>query len=1701
MFLKKVLSIATAAAMAINIASVPFNVLAQELPVQSVVNTTIEGKVNATAKVSKLTAYGTEFEAAYDNNYRMPNSNVKEITTNAGSYSGTKLEYILDNQPNTHWETDKNNSDTFTNELIFELEEADVLDRIGFLARSVNQKGFPEEFEIYASETSDGETFQLVASGTAVKTSDFVEFKFEPTSFKRIKFKFKKANIDRPFAAEFRFYKEDVLADQMARLFTDSSKNQVSADFDTVEKLNQFEDDVKSHPLYEQFKEDIENAKYVLSTQKIEATTAVTKTFGHYANTKYAELFRMDYDNIESINNNAGHYSNAVIGKAVDGNLDTYWETNKGNTSTFSNEVEVTFKDLVTLDRVMYGARKSDRKGFAEEFEIYASQTSQGDTYQLLATGQHIMEAGLIEAKFAPTTFKRIKFKFKKSNQNWATLSELAFYKEDVIQNKVQSIFTDNTMSAVTDEYRTLNQVIVLEKEAKSHPLYETYREGFELAKRIVKGELVTEGRIIEAEQHGDMVSHAQQNLKMPYGTNNQPTGIAVKAGEKITVYVDADASGQLPQLVFTQQEGSWNAWARSVNLKPGKNEFTVPTIYTGNVTQGGPLYIVNPYTPEQQKKAPVIRIEGGERFPIFTKTTNPEEFKTFLTDYNSRLNADVAAHPDVKERDLIDVVEIVSDRIIFTGTASAAYKQYINGNHDPLKTVTGYDVWISKVFDFSGLDESSEVHDPKYIRENIRLMQPYGAMYAAGNHTGIQRGTVPFMFSDFSTTYPGWGLTHEIGHRMAVGVREYGEVTNNMVSMAMSVSYNSIDNRIPFEKMYNYLVEENKSVMSNLSLQERLGAFWQLEIAHPGYWVELNKYYRERSVSLPNGDHSKQQYLIQFSSEVLNMDLSSYFARHGFTVSDETKEEVSQYPAPKKIWYLNNSVVGYEGTGFTADASVNVNVARNEANQTNTLMLGIETTNKNHLLGYEIIRNGTLIGFTSNATFVDQNVDVKENYTYEVVAYDKKLNSLKRVEVKSFKPTISIENQLTLKINQQFDPIDYVQVVDYQGNNITEDVTITSNVDITKKGNYEIVYTVNSNGVTEAKTTQVTVTSDFEYASDIIPVSMNIAWGGYKKDKSPSGGAIGLVRQGLEITYPKGIGAHAKSEVVYNIDGKGFDFFESYIGIDQAVRGQGSSARFEIWVDGKKQYVSDVVGSNTGSEFVKIPLTGGKEVKLITTDAGTNGNTADHTVWADAKFIKNSSSPVLIVRSEATKVGQPIDIKGEYSAADAEDGDLTSKVEVTGIDSVNFNKAGKYELFYTVTDSEGNAVTEKRIISVVNMEDYEYLSDDDWKSTQNSYATPLKDKATSGNSLRLTNEGGSEVVYEKGIGAHSNSTIVYDLTVKDASYFTSFVGVDHQMYNSVGSVVFQVYVDGAKQFDSGLMTSKVPQKFVEVNLAGAKELKLVVTDGGNGDGSDHATWGNAKLHYVNADKVYTGDLVSLIDVAEAIETDGYTEASVKALQTAIAKAKTVLANKNAIQIEVDEALGVLEVAKAGLVKVDLTQVITIKENYLSNTIKSTLQLKGDITLGDMYKLTNLTIESSGARSLEGLEYAENLEKLVIKGNEITDFSPLNGLSKLTTLIVDTQFVEMGEIKGPVIEVENIVIGLDGKKVKPDLVAFSHTINRETKELDVNAMDDNPENFTVDLTNEEKGLYWLGVTYKIEGNTDTVILRYLINNK
>lgn len=43
-------------------------------------------------------------------------------------------------------------------------------------------------------------------------------------------------------------------------------------------------------------------------------------------------------------------------------------------------------------------------------------------------------------------------------------------------------------------------------------------------------------------------------------------------------------------------------------------------------------------------------------------------------------------------------------------------------------------------------------------------------------------------------------------------------------------------------------------------------------------------------------------------------------------------------------------------------------------------------------------------------------------------------------------------------------------------------------------------------------------------------------------------------------------------------------------------------------------------------------------------------------------------------------------------------------------------------------------------------------------------------------------------------------------------------------------------------------MSGRYPAKFVNVDLTGAKTLRLVVTDAGNGINNDHADWADAKF-------------------------------------------------------------------------------------------------------------------------------------------------------------------------------------------------------------------------------------------------------------
>jgi hypothetical protein len=116
-------------------------------------------------------------------------------------------------------------------------------------------------------------------------------------------------------------------------------------------------------------------------------------------------------------------------------------------------------------------------------------------------------------------------------------------------------------------------------------------------------------------------------------------------------------------------------------------------------------------------------------------------------------------------------------------------------------------------------------------------------------------------------------------------------------------------------------------------------------------------------------------------------------------------------------------------------------------------------------------------------------------------------------------------------------------------------------------------------------------------------------------------------------------------------------------------------------------------------------------------------------------------------------------------------------------------------------------------------------------------------DRSVSGKPLRI-----GDRTFARGLGTHANSELVYQL---DQPYerFEAWVGVDSEIsYTKAASLVFKVLGDGRELFNSGVMRSETPAKRVSVSLTGVQELKLVVSDAGDGPNSDHADWADAVL-------------------------------------------------------------------------------------------------------------------------------------------------------------------------------------------------------------------------------------------------------------
>ncbi|MCU1692028.1 MAG: hypothetical protein JWM64_1119, partial [Frankiales bacterium] len=108
----------------------------------------------------------------------------------------------------------------------------------------------------------------------------------------------------------------------------------------------------------------------------------------------------------------------------------------------------------------------------------------------------------------------------------------------------------------------------------------------------------------------------------------------------------------------------------------------------------------------------------------------------------------------------------------------------------------------------------------------------------------------------------------------------------------------------------------------------------------------------------------------------------------------------------------------------------------------------------------------------------------------------------------------------------------------------------------------------------------------------------------------------------------------------------------------------------------------------------------------------------------------------------------------------------------------------------------------------------------------------------------RVISVGGKR--FADGLGVHTSSALTYGLDGAVRT-FTATIGVDDEV-GARGSVVFEVYADGALRYRSPRLTGRSAARAVTVPLLGAHTLRLVVRDGGDGAAADHADWAAARL-------------------------------------------------------------------------------------------------------------------------------------------------------------------------------------------------------------------------------------------------------------
>ena len=697
----------------------------------------------------------------------------------------------------------------------------------------------------------------------------------------------------------------------------------------------------------------------------------------------------------------------------------------------------------------IYFRMRNDKGEFEEEendFILADDIISEPTNKTVLFTFKETIKCDQIKLEWNQTSYCDSFYKRKAS----AGEIKLLFPETENINENMIKVFTDYNRFTLSKEFDNEDFIKSIKNELKTLDFVFYPKKFIERIEGVFNGSIIfnpkrefttnpknSVSNIIN--QKGDIYNYARNKLLMSRaGSNRQITGIYGVSNETITVYVSADNSTiPLPCLQFSQFAGERVFWkGKEKCLKLGEQTLIVDDFLVDNykykVNPGGPIYILNTYSPEQQSENVKIYIDDGTIFPIFKLNGDEEQYKKDLEKYIENKNL------------YLDMTELESDNIMISVKASDAFKVYSEEGKGPQENLLAWDNYLKKIYSFYGvsLNKNDENYNEKnnYINIHLRFNQPLSP-YAVTEYIGIYDYEWITKSLYIKGKESDWDYNCQIGDMIDIRETFIFEILNKLAAKYSEVVIAGIktnEKETLYEEKLEFLtLDETENNMRGCNSQDtklckgflqnkrnNYLIFWDLESYSHGFWAKVQNLYRTE-YDLTSKLKTTER-LVYFSSVALGIDLGYYFTRWGLyleglrdTIFNEEKAskdyqnlmnqgilEGRIMKNPKKFWYLDNKQYTFMddiGTGCYEDKDeFDIQITR-VSGYNGEYILSLPNVRCPGHLGFEIYENNTLIGFTYDREFIDNKV-YEDDYTpnYNIIAYDRLLITSNPSEYKS---------------------------------------------------------------------------------------------------------------------------------------------------------------------------------------------------------------------------------------------------------------------------------------------------------------------------------------------------------------------------------------------------------------------------------------------------------------------------------------------------------------------------------------------------------------------------------------------------------------------------------------------------------------------------------------------------------------------------